>query len=221
MPHLDPTTFTFITELGQNNNRDWFEENRARYDAARADFISFLGVLLMEIETFDPRVGGIDPKRCMFRIYRDTRFSGNKSPFKNNFGARIMVGGSKSLHLRTGYFMNVEPGRCIISGGTFRPEKEWLGTIRQRIATDATNLKNILAQRNFRKYFNGIEGEAVGTAPRGFSKEHPDIVLIRQKSFMARHRLDDDAMFKPGFLKHASKVYRALLPFNEYLDHAH
>ncbi|NKB60470.1 MAG: TIGR02453 family protein [Alphaproteobacteria bacterium] len=221
MPHLDPNTFSFIADLGQNNSREWFEDNRARYDTARNDFISFIGVLLMEIETFDSRVAGMDPRRCIFRIYRDTRFSNLKTPFKTNFGARILLGGSKNLHQRTGYFMNIEPGNCRLSGGAFRPEPEWLHTIRQRIATDSTNLKRILDDRTFRKTFNGLEGEAVKTAPRGFSKDHPDIVLIRQKSLMARHPLDDGAMFTPGFLKHAARVYEALLPLNEYLDNAH
>ena len=121
MPHLDPDTFAFITELGQNNSREWFEDNRARYDAAKGDFTSFIGVLLMEMEQFDSRVTGMDPRRCIFRIYRDTRFHNIKAPFKNNFGARILVGGSKNLHRRTGYFMNIEPGQCRLSGGAFRP----------------------------------------------------------------------------------------------------
>ena len=221
MPHLDPSTFAFITDLGQNNSREWFEDNRARYDTAKGDFTSFIGVLLMEMEQFDSRVTGMDPRRCIFRIYRDTRFHNIKAPFKTNFGARILVGGSKNLHRRTGYFMNIEPGQCRLSGGAFRPEPEWLHTIRQRIAADSTNLKRILQDRTFRETFNGLEGEAVKTAPRGFSKDHPDIELIRLKSHMARHRLDDGAMFRPGFLKQALQVYKALLPLNEYLDNAH
>ncbi len=220
MPHLDPSTFAFITDLGQNNSREWFEENRDRYDAARADFLSFIGVLLMELGTFDPSVEELNPKHCMFRIYRDTRFSENKAPFKNNFGARILVGGSKSLHLRTGYFMNIEPGRCMIGGGAFRPEPAWLNTIRQRIEADATNLRNILNDRTFRRHFGDIQGEAVKTAPRGYDKDHPDIDLLRQKSFLARHMMDDTTMFTPGFLKHAAGVYNSMQPLKGYLENA-
>lgn len=218
MPHLNPATFEFIADLRRNNNREWFETNRGRYETARADFVSFLGVLIMELGAFDLSVEGLNPKRCVFRINRDTRFSDNKAPYKGNFGARILPGGSKSLHLRTGYFMNIEPGRCLIGGGAFRPEKEWLGTIRTRIATDSTRIREILSNRTFKKNFGDLQGEAVATAPRGFERDHPDIDLIRQKSFLARHMLDNEAMFRPGFLKHAARVYKSLKPLKDYLD---
>ena len=99
MPHLNSRTFDFIRDLGLNNNREWFEANRDSYEDARADFLSFIGVWLFQIEKFDDSVIGIDPRRSVFRIYRDTRFSSVKTPFKTNFGARILPGGSKALHL--------------------------------------------------------------------------------------------------------------------------
>lgn len=218
MPHLDPVTFDFIRDLRRNNNREWFEDNRNRYEAARADFISFIGVWLMEIERFDDSVIGMDPRRCMFRIYRDTRFSNNKTPFKTNFGARVLPGGSKALHLRTGYFLNVEPGLCRISGGAFRPEPDWLTAIRDRVIRDSRKLRKILGDRTFKATFGALGGEAVKTAPRGYSKDHPDIDLLRHKSFLARHLVDDGRMFQPGFLQHAVTVCRAMKPLKDYLD---
>ncbi len=218
MPHLDPGTFDFIADLRQNNNREWFEDNRGRYEDARADFISFVGVWLMEIEKFDDSVTGMDPRRCMFRIYRDTRFHNSKGPFKSNLGARILPGGSKALHLRTGYYLNVEPGLCRISGGAFRPEPEWLNAIRNRVVMDSRKLRKILADRTFKATFGDLQGEAVKTAPRGYSKDHPDIALLRQKSFLARHPLDDDWLLQPGFLKYIVRVCRAMKPLKDYLD---
>lgn len=221
MAHLDTETFAFIRDLGRNNNREWFEDNRDRYEAARADFLSFIGVWLMEMEAFEPSVAGMDPRRCMFRIYRDTRFSNNKTPFKNNFGARILPGGSKALHIRTGYFLNVQPGLCRISGGAFRPEPEWLNAIRDRLSWDSSKLRAILDEPKFKRMFGDLQGEAVKTAPRGYSKDHPDIDLIRQKSFLARFPLEDDRMFQPGFLKDLVTVCRTIKPLKDYLDETH
>ncbi len=218
MPHLDTATFEFIADLRRNNNRDWFEDNRDRYEMARADFNSFIGVWLIEIEKFDDSVTGMDPRRCMFRIYRDTRFSNNKTPFKSNFGARILPGGSKGLHLRTGYYLNVEPGLCRISGGAFRPEPEWLNAIRDRIVLNSGKLKKILSNRTFKATFGELQGEAVKTAPRGYAKDHPDIALLRHKSYLARHHFDDSRILQPGFLKQAARVCRAMKPLKDYLD---
>ena len=218
MPHLDTGTFDFIRDLGRNNNREWFEDNRDRYEDARADFLSFIGVWLFEIEKFDDSVTCMDPRRCMFRIYRDTRFSAIKTPFKTNFGARILPGGSKALHLRTGYFLNVEPGLCRISGGAFRPEPEWLNAIRERISWDSSKMRTILNDRTFKKTFGPLQGEAVKTAPRGYAKDHADIDLIRHKGFLARHPLEDKQLLQPGFLKHLSRVCRAAKPLKDYLD---
>lgn len=218
MPHLAPGTFDFITDLRLNNNREWFEDNRGRYEDAHADFISFIGVWLMEIEKFDDSVTGMDPRRCMFRIYRDTRFHNNKGPFKANLGARILPGGSKALHLRTGYYLNVEPGLCRISGGAFRPEPEWLNAIRDRLARDSRNFRKILGNRLFKTTFGPLQGEAVKTVPRGYPKDHPDIDLLRHKSFLARHPLDDDSLLKPGFLEHIMRVCRTMKPLKDYLD---
>ena len=220
MPHLSASTKEFLIDLKANNERPWFEANKPRYEEARADFISLIGILLHEIEKFDPRIGGLDAKRCVFRIYRDTRFSKNKTPYKTNFGARILYGGSRNLHLRAGYFMNIEPGNCFLGGGAFRPSGEWINAIRRRIEDDAGPLKNILKRKVFRNYFDGIEGESVKTAPRGYAKDHPEIRLLRQKSFLARHRLPDEQVFSPGFLKHAATVYRALKPFDDFLNEA-
>ena len=218
MPHLDASTFDFIRDLGQNNNREWFEDNRDRYEDARADFLSFIGVWIFEIEKFDDSVTGLEPRLCMFRIYRDTRFSAVKTPFKTNFGARILPGGSKKLHLRTGYFLNVEPGLCRISGGAFRPEPDWLNAIRERISSNSSKMRAILNNRTFKKTFGPLQGEAVKTAPRGYSKDHSDIDLIRQKSFLARHPIEDEQIFQSGFLQRLSKVCRAAKPLKDYLD---
>jgi uncharacterized protein (TIGR02453 family) len=220
MPHLRESTKQFLIDLKAHNERPWFDANRPRYEEARADFISLIGILLHEIEKFDPGIAGQEAKKSVFRIYRDTRFSKNKTPYKTNFGAHILYGGGGNLHRRAGYFMNIEPGNCFLAGGAFRPSAGWIGAIRQRIDGDADTLRKIIARKKFRDYFDGIEGESLKTAPRGYPKDHPDIELLRQKSFLARHRLPDAQVFSPGFLKHAASVYRALKPFDDFLNAA-
>jgi len=220
MAHLHENTRNFLVDLKANNDRQWFDANRARYDEARADFISFIGVLLHEIEKFDPGIAGLEARNCIFRIYRDTRFSRNKTPYKTNFGARILLGGNRNLHQRAGYFMNIEPGNCFLAGGAFRPSTQWINAIRRQIEGNADALRAITAGRKFRAYFDGIEGERLKTAPRGYPRDHPEIELLRHKSFLARHRLCDARVFSPGFLKHAAAVYRALKPFDDFLNAA-
>ncbi len=121
MPHLRESTRQFLIDLAANNGRQWFDANRLHYEEARADFISLIGILLHEIEKFDPSLAGQEAKNSVFRIYRDTRFSKNKTPYKTNFGAHMLHGGSRNLHQRAGYFMNIEPGNCFLAGGAFRP----------------------------------------------------------------------------------------------------
>lgn len=220
MTHLDPTTRQFLADLKTNNNREWFQDNKARYDDARADFESFIGALLAKVETFDGDVAGLDPKKCVFRIYRDTRFAKDKTPYKTNLGAHMLMGGSKSVHERAGYYIQIEPDNCFLAGGAHQPPSKWMGEIRQRIDTDAASLRKILKSKAFRDTFGEIEGETLKTAPKGYPKDHPDIDLLRYKSFLAVHHMADDTVFAQDLLKHATGVFKKLKPFDDFLNGA-
>jgi len=220
MPHLNDDTRQFLIDLKENNNRDWFADNRARYEEARTDFISFVGILLHEIEVFDPRVAGLDAKRCTFRINRDTRFSKDKTPYKVSFGAHMLEGGSKNLHCRAGYFISVEPGNCILAGGAFRPPTAWINGIRMQIDRNAAALHDVLETPTFQHYFGELDGEKLKSAPKGYPRDHPEIDLLRQKSFLAKHAVHDEQVFGPGFLQYAVTAYQALKPLDDFLNAA-
>lgn len=220
MTHLDPETGRFLADLKRNNDRAWFQDNRPRYEAARADFESFIAALLPRIEAFDPAVAGLDPGKCVFRIYRDTRFSKDKTPYKTNLGAHMLMGGGGNVHQRAGYYIQVEPGNCFLAGGAHQPPSAWINAIRRRIDADPEPLKKLLKSKPFRDAFGGIEGERLKTAPKGYPKDHPDIDLLRCKSFLAVHKLRDELVFSGDLLKHAAKTFKTLKPFDDYLNGA-
>ena len=214
---IEKETLDFLRNLKDNNNRDWFNANKATYSKARQNFENFLATLIMEIGKFDPPVLHLDPKKSVFRIYRDTRFSKDKTPYKTNFGAHLVADALKP-HGKAGYYIHLEPGASILAGGAYLPPASWLKKIRKEIDADAQSLKAILHNRTFKKYFGGISGDQLKTAPRDFSKDHPEIDLLRHKSFLAVHKLSDDDILSPRFIKHASLVFKALKPFDDFLN---
>lgn len=220
MTHLASNTGDFLADLKRNNDRTWFNDNKDRYEAARADFESFIGALLPRIEAFDPNVAGLNPKKCVFRIYRDTRFSKDKTPYKTNFGAHMLMGGSKNVRQRAGYYIQVELGNCFLAGGAHQPPSAWINAIRRRIDADAAPLKKILKSKSFRTAFGDIEGESLKTAPKGYPKDHPKIDLLRYKSFLAVHHMPDEMVFAKDLLKHAAKTYKTMKPFGDFLNGA-
>lgn len=211
----------FLHDLRMNNNRDWFKSNKARYELAKEETEVFLDALIKKISKFDPSVSHHTGKSTMFRIYRDVRFSKDKSPYKSHFGAHITGALKKSeIHSRAGYYIHISPGDTMLAGGAYMPTGPWLKTIRKQIAEDASPLKKILANKTFKKYFDKIEGEQLKTAPKGYPKDHPEIELLRYKSFLATHHCEDLEVVGGDFLSHATKVFKALYPFDEYLNEA-
>lgn len=218
MPHLDPDILKFLGQLKKNNSRDWFEDNKPRYKAAQENLIDFVDKSLNELIKFDKSLIGVEPKKCVFRIYRDVRFSKNKDPYKTNLGAHI-AGGSK-MQPRAGYYLHIEPGACMIAGGAYLPPAPWLKAIRQEIHHNADELKKILKSASYKKHFGSMEGEQLKTAPRDYPKDHPEIELLRYKSFLSTHLLKDKQVSKKDFGGHFLKVAKALYPFDAYLNMA-
>jgi uncharacterized protein (TIGR02453 family) len=208
--------FDFLRGLKQHNNKSWFEENRAGYELAQERFESFVDQLIRTyagIEDF----GGITAKDCVMRIYRDTRFSKDKSPYKTNMGATLAPGGKKSTRL--GYHLHIQPNNeTLIAGGLYMPSPEQLARFRMAIDQDAAPLKAILKDKEFKKYFGTLEGEKVKTVPQGYSDEHPEIELLRFKQVVVVHRLADETVLSPKFGKHTIKVFTAMKPFLDYLN---
>lgn len=209
-------TLAFLAELKENNNKEWFDANRKRYEAVKKDIKENVQHLITGIAEFEPVIAAIKPKDCVFRINRDIRFSKDKSPYKTNLGAYISRGGKKSPH--AGYYFHLEPGNCFLAGGMYGPESSVLNAVRQEIDYNTDELKAIINSKEFKKLFGEIHGEQLKTAPKGYSKDHPEIELLRYKSYLMVHNISDKDVLNKNFTDKAISVFQAMKPMNEFLN---
>lgn len=212
-------TFKFLKDLAKNNNREWFTANKKRYDTAKADFEVFITELTQGIAKFDPAIAHLEAKKAVFRIYRDTRFSKDKTPYKINMGASLSSAPSK-IHDHAGYYIHIEPGKSFLAGGAYEPQSPWIGKIRQEIDYNTDEFKKIINAASFKKNFGAIKGDKLKTVPKGFPKDHPELSLLQYKSFLLVQDCDDALVTSDKFLKHAADVFKAMVPFNAFLNRA-
>lgn len=210
----------FLKRLRRNNNRPWFERNKPKYLEAKANFEAFVAELLLAIGSFDRSVAGLDPRKLIFRIYRDVRFSKDKRPYKTNIGASISASG-KGIG-RPGYYLHIEPGgRSIVAGGLYGPVAETLAKVRQEIDYNGNHLASIMRKPAFRKLYGDFwDEDALKTAPKGYPRDHKHIAWLRLKSFIVIHEFSDREVVKPAFLKKAAGALRVLKPLNDFLAEA-
>jgi len=217
MPQISKSTLTFLSDLRMNNDREWFNSNRKRYEAARSDFEVFVQAVIEEITEFDPIFRGLEAKSCIFRINRDTRFSRDKSVYKTNFGAFMVRGGKKNGDRFPGYYLHIEPGESFVAGGSYIPPTPWLSAIREKIDFQGDELLRIINSSEYRKYFNGLDGEKLKVPPRGYSKEHPHIELLKMKSFLADLSFSDKDVISEEFFEVVVSAFRTMKPLNDFL----
>ncbi len=211
------TILKFLSRLKQNNNRDWFNENKLMYDEARLSFESFVNFLILKIKEFDSEINVHSAKECVFRIYKDVRFSINKDPYKTNMGAYIADGGKKSKF--AGYYIHIEPDASFAGGGIYCPSPPVLKSVRNDIYNDADTLREIINEPLFSKTFPKMYGEQLKTAPKGFSKEFKDIKLINYKSYTVIKEFTNNDVENKAFIDTVISVYKIQKPFNQYLNH--
>jgi uncharacterized protein (TIGR02453 family) len=205
-------TLTFLKQIKKNNNREWFEKNKATYLKSKEEYELVVQKVINNIAKFDAKVAGIEAAKATFRIYKDVRFSKDKTPYKTNFGASINPGGKKSLV--AGYYMHAEPGNSFLAGGCYMPEPDKLNAIRQEIDYNFADFKKILNHKDFKKYFGEIsdEGKLVNP-PKGYDKENPAIEILKNKHFIVLHKVDDKKLLSADFPKYAATVFKAMQPF--------
>ncbi len=218
--HLTKDTFDFLTELAANNNRDWFHAHKPRYDHIWQDMKEFTRQIIIGLSAFDPHIHtGIDASRCLFRIYRDTRFSNDKTPYKLWLGAGISVNGRK-LH-GPEYYLHIQPAKSFIAVGYWRPEKDHLTAIRQEIDYNGQELNSILAALpQFSDRILLDRDELLKRPPAGYAEDHPDIALLKLKSFTLSCPIRDEELFGDTALNTLLENYRRMLPFKEFLHRA-
>lgn len=213
---ISPNTLSFLTDLKENNHREWFEDNRKRYEGAKKDIKEAVDTLLEQLIEVDEGLKGVNAGKSVFRIFRDVRFSKNKAPYKTNMGAWMAPGGRKSPF--AGYYLHIEPGGSFLAGGVYHPPSNILKSIREGIDYDATTLREILHQNDFKKHFGELKGDKLKTAPKGYPKDHPDIDLLRYKDFIVSKNISDELVVSQQFINNAVEVYRSLFPLNQYLN---
>ncbi len=215
---IQKSTFNFLKALKRNNNRDWFAKNKHLYEDAKKDFEIFVDELIHRIIDFDPTVIGLQAKDCTFRIYKDVRFSKDKTPYKTNMGASINEGGRKMPI--PGYYFHLEPNGCFLAGGLYMPAPDKLLAVREKIESGKGDFRKIVTANEFKKYFNELWEDKLKTAPKGFPKDHPDIEYLKYKSFTAFHNIGDDIVLSPQIFNYSVKVFKAMKPFLDYLSEA-
>jgi uncharacterized protein (TIGR02453 family) len=212
---MDSIVLEFLKELKVNNNREWFQANKKRYDQARQVFESFINDLIPRIRTLDPLVDMITAKDCVFRIYRDVRFSSDKSPYKPNMGAYIAKGGKNST--MAGYYVHFEPGASFLAGGLYMPPPETLKKIREEIYYQADEFKKIVFNKDFVDCFGKIDDPGkMKNPPKGFNKEFPDIDLLKFRSYAVMHNVPDEKVLAENYEDYSLTVFRELYTLNAW-----
>lgn len=213
-------TFNFLRELAKNNNREWFQENKSRHDEARINVLEFVSLLIEGICKFDKTVSSdLDPKSCVMRIYRDVRFSLDKTPYKTNFGAGISEQG-KNFN-GPGYYLHIHPEESFIAGGCWMPEAEMLKSIRQEIDYGGSNFRDIVTTPDFKDYFGEPDQEyKLKTMPKGYSVVHPDIEYLKLKSFTFTHKVEPKKLTKTDAAQMLLDGFEKLHPLMIFLRNA-
>ena len=216
---IEKSTLEFLKKLDKNNNKEWFDKNRTAFESAKKNIAEFTNELLKEMVKFEPSISSLIAKDCVFRIFRDVRFSKNKSPYKNNLGCYIAPGGKKSNY--AGYYVHIQPnGQSFLAGGMYVPENDVLNKIRQEIDYNTIEFKKILEQKKFKALFGEIRGDKLKNPPKGYEKEHPEIELLKLKSFTVWHLLNDEALTQKDFVKKCAATFKELQKFNHFLNRA-
>ena len=206
----------FLGGLQKNNNKAWFEKNRPAYEKAKDHFEAFVDGLILGLGSVE-NLGGVTARDCVMRIYRDIRFSKDKSPYKTGMGASIGPGGKRSTRLT--YFLHLEPpGASMIAGGLHDPDSAQITKFREAIDRDAAPFKKVVNNKAFKQYFGAVAGEKLKTVPKGYDRDHPEIELLRMKEVVAIQRLTDAAVLSPDFSAHAVDAFTAMKPFLDYLN---
>jgi len=220
MSKIQKHTLDFLKNLKKNNNRDWFNTNKSVYLAALENFKEFTSHLLEEIKGFDQRVIGTEVKDSVFRIYRDIRFSKDKTPYKIYFGAGLGPGGRKAKFGE--YYLHLEPGNTVLAAGMWAPDRDKLYRIRQEIDYNFEEFCNLINTQTFKQYYPELSSwnDKLVRPPKGYSADNPAIEFLKHKHFVAVHKIADKELLGKDFATIIIKAAQAALPLNQFLDRA-
>jgi len=213
------TVIPFLKKLKKNNNKAWFDENRALYDNAKKEIEEMVSVLIETYGKTDPTIAHLTVKECLFRINRDVRFSKDKSPYKTNFGIAITSGGKKSP--LAGYYLHIEPGQSFAGGGLWMPGPPVLSAVRQEIDYNFKEFQGILKSASFKKQYGELykgEDTSLTRVPKGYDADNPAAEYLKLKSFLAMKPLTDEEINSTGLIKTACDAFKALKPLVDFMN---
>ncbi|MGN7986338.1 DUF2461 domain-containing protein [Pedobacter sp. 22226] len=211
---IQRSNIDFLVQLKKNNNRDWFNERKNEFLTEQANIENFASALLTGLNLHDV-IETPSGKKSLYRIYRDTRFSADKTPYKTHWSGSFKRAGKNR---RGGYYFHIEKGNTFVGGGFWGPSPADLKLIRDDIAFDAKPLRDIMNDKNFISSFGSLTGEQLKTTPKGFDAGHPDIDLLRFKQFLLIKRFDDETLLGENLLQHMGQAFKDMRPFFDYMS---
>jgi uncharacterized protein (TIGR02453 family) len=211
---IPSSSFNFLNALKENNHREWFNANKAVFQKEQQLIETFAEQLLQELNKHD-QIETPSGKNSLHRIYRDTRFSKDKTPYKVNWSGSFR---RATKYRRGGYYFHLEPGNSFIAGGFWAPGAQDLKRIRDDIAFDPAPLRKILGSKPFVSTFEALQGEQLKTTPKGFEATHEAIDLLRYKQFLLIRKFTDQEVLSEHFLKEANLTFKNMRPFFDYMS---
>ena len=212
-----PIIFQFLKELSLNNNREWFNDHKDDYLKAQAEFENLLTAIIQRISLFDDEIVGIQAKDCTYRIYRDVRFSQDKSPYKLHFGGYINGKGKKSEHC--GYYVHLQLGYCLLAGGSLCPPPDILKALRQSVYDNIDEYRSIVEDPAFKKYFPVIGENFLKTAPKGFPKDFKYIDYLKPKEFICSYQVPDEFFLDEKMIDNVADAFKQLKRFSDFTNY--
>lgn len=207
---LSKQVFDFLIDLEKNNNREWFDAHKTTFKTLEAQVKEKFEAISVALSSHDEL-----SKTKLFRVYRDVRFSKDKTPYKAHFAGSFTRAGAA---LRGGYYIHLKPNSSFIAAGFWAPDKNDLFRIRKEWEMDSSELRDILAEKKFKGVWGELEGEELKTAPKGFDKEDPNIDLIRKKQFIFSRKLTDNEVMSPEFIHNVAEYFSAIRPFFDLMS---
>ena len=216
---LQKTTFDFLREVAENNNREWFAQNKHLYEEAKLDLFNFIEPLIQALSSIDPKFPlDTPPKKCLLRIYRDVRFSPNKMPYKKHYGIAFDVKGYGPN--TPSYYLHLEPENCFFGAGFWMPESKVLKNIREEIDYNGQEFKGILSAENYKRIFTLSAEDSLKRAPKGYEIDHPMIEFLKLKSFISIYALKEDDFYKKDIVNKLENAFKSVQPFILFLRKA-
>jgi uncharacterized protein (TIGR02453 family) len=209
---------TFLKDLENNNDREWFHANKSRYENAKKEFETFANTIIPEIAKFDKDIINLSAKDCLFRIYNDIRFAKNKPLYKTNMGAYIANGGKNSGH--AGYYIHIENNNCFLGGGIYMPPPDKLKLIRQEIYYNYKEFSNILSSKSLKKYFQQLDDFKVSRVPKEFPKDCESAELLKYKSYTLLCRVTQKQLLSEDYKSFIIDVFKTITPLNHFINRA-